>query len=327
MIFAVDLGTSNTTVYVKGVGVVLSEPTMAVVQCGKKMEIRLTGNAAKKMIGKTTGNSVLYSPVEDGIVVKPDVASLMLKDYFGRIVNGSMIKHRIRAVVSVNCGASLAERKVLENVFRGAGVNDVVIVDSPLALKQVVPENNAFFVDIGGGTTEISAVSKIGIIHAYSLNIGGNTIDDAIINLLSERFMLKIGKVTAEKIKHSIGSLYENDISTVTVSGRNVISGAPVSIELNAADVRPLIKSYIDKILEVVAAVINLVPPEMAGDMASKGIYIAGGCSHLAGLSEYVASALKLNVEVMDSNSLITGLSLLAADRTRLNEALNMENL
>ncbi len=327
MIIAVDLGTSNTTIYVKGVGVVLSEPTMAVVHCGKKTEIRFTGNSAKKMIGKTTGSSVLYSPVEDGIVVKPDVASLMLKDYFSRIVDGSIIKHRIRAVVSVNCGASLAERKMLENVFLNAGVSDVVIVDSPLALKQVVPENNAFFVDIGGGTTEVSAVSKIGIIHAYSLNIGGNTIDDAIVNLLSERFMLKIGKVTAEKIKLSIGSLYENDISTVTVSGRNIINGAPISIELNASDIRPLIKSHIDKILEVVAAVINLVPPEMAGDMAGKGIYLAGGCSKLAGLSEYVSGALKLNVEILEQNSLINGLSFLASDRNRLNEALNMENL
>jgi len=327
MDFAIDMGTSNTTIYVKGVGIVLSEPSMAVIQRGKKTEIRFSGAAAKKMLGKTTGNSELVCPLADGLVIKPEIAAMMLKDFFKRIVSGGVLKQKIRVVASINCGASLAERKILESVYNKAGVSDVVLVDTPLALNQVVSESNAFFVDIGGGTTEISAVTPIGIIHGYSLNIGGDTIDNAIIDLLAEQFSLRIGKVTAEKIKHTIGSLYENDISTVNVSGRDLMSGSPVNVEISSADLRPLIKSYSDKILEVVAAVINLVPPEMASDLTGKGIYLAGGGAKLAGLAEYMSSALKLNVEVLDASSAVSGLSTLSSDRARLNELLNLENL
>jgi len=322
------MGSVNTTIHIAGIGIVLCEPTVAIVQKAKKLELRFAGAAAQKMLGKTSVGAEVVYPVAEGVVVKPDAAVLMLRYFLNKVISAGMIKQKLRALVSCSCGLSLADRRALESVYMAAGLSEVILIDTPLALMQNVADNNAFFVDIGGGTSEIAAVNEsTGIIKGYSLNIGGLTIDNMITDYMAEKCGLKIGRQTAEKIKNTVGSLYENDISEFTVNGKDLVSGAPATADITAAALRESIRDLIDKIIDVTRAVLKLVPPDMIMEINKRGIYLCGGVSKLAGLSEYFCNALNLKIKSLDATAAVNGLSVLAQDKAKLGRLLSLEKI
>lgn len=324
---AIDLGSSYITIFQKGAGVILKEPSVAIVARNKKKkEIVECGAAALRSFKSSLGAAQMVYPIREGAVVSREDATLLIKEFIDRIVSGGVFTPHIKAVVAVSSGLSLVERRDVESVMIDAGVKDVVLVESPLALLAYTNSVGGLFVDIGGGTTDVAAVSKKGIANACAVNIGGNALNSRIIDFFVENYGLKIGDYTAEKLKLDIGSMYDNDLSTAEISGRDVVDGGPRVLEATARDVKAAISEPIDMIIEVIENVLNMCPPELAGEIGKKGIFICGGTSNLPGLLDYISVRLSLPVtQLMDEdNAVAEGAGILLSDRRLLSDMLNV---
>lgn len=327
MELAVDFGSSYITIYKRGEGIVLKEASVVVSTHKKKREVVESGNAAKNYVRTTMGNAREIYPVREGVVVSVEDASLMMSEFIKRILPEKIFKPQIRAVVMISSGLTVVERRDVETVMLNAGVKDVILVESPLALLAYTNSVGGLFLDIGGGTAEVASVTKNGISAACSVNIAGAMLNSKIIDYFVENYGLKIGDYTAEKLKLDVGSMYDNDLSATEISGRDVLDGTPRSMEASAKDVRRAILKSIDALIEVVENVLNMTPPELAGEIGKKGIFISGGTSELPGLIEYLGVRLYLPITQLKDydNAAALGGGVLLEDGKALSQMLNMK--
>lgn len=309
-VIAVDLGSVNTAIYRLGAGVVLLEPSVVLLDEQQKKKVKAVGSEAKRLIGKTAGKTSVCFPVSEGLIVDEKSATMMLERFLNKITL-KKLGARPQALLSVPCGLDSDEIKKYLRVFAGAGVYSVDLVESPIltALGLGVPiseSNPCFIVDIGGGTTNIAAVSLDGVIAGVNVNMGGRNVDAMIMKHIEEYFNLKIGTLTAESLKIQIGSLYENDGARVVVSGRDLTSGKPRSISVCSQDIIFPVKAFYDKLFEVVELVMAKLPAEVSAEIRRSGVYFSGGSSKIPGLDVYFRDRMAIKANVGDDPEIAT---------------------
>ena len=321
---ALDMGSVNTGIYQLGSGVVLFEPSVVAVENGEKRKVKAVGADAKKLIGKTSESTSVIFPVFEGEIEDEKNASVMIAKFLDKI-SAKTFFGRPGVLLSVPCGAENASVKRYEKVLNNAGVYNIDYVESPIltAIGLGVPiseSNPCFIIDLGGGTTSIAAVSLDGVIAGVNVNMGGSNIDAMLIDYIDEYFNLRIGTLTAERIKIQIGSLTENDRARTIVSGRDLESGAPRSVSISSHDIIIPIKMFFDKILEITSMVMGKLPAEVSAEIRKEGVYFAGGTSKIAGLDEYFRDkmAIKANIGTEPETATVTGGGIVTGDKELL---------
>jgi rod shape-determining protein MreB len=281
---AIDLGTANTLVYVKGKGIVANEPSVVAVQRDSRgvRTVKAVGRAAKEMLGRTPGSIEAIRPLKDGVIADFELTEKMLK-YFIAVAHNHRAIVRPRAVICIPYGITEVEKRAVRESAESAGCTSVHLIEEPMAasigadLPIHEPSGN-MIVDIGGGTTEVAVISLLGIVFSKSVRIGGDKMDEAIVHYLKKRFNLLIGERTAEQIKIVIGSAFpEEEIRTMQVKGRDLVAGIPKTIEVTSEEIREAIQEPINVIVEAIRYALEKTPPELAADIVDKGIILVGG--------------------------------------------------
>jgi rod shape-determining protein MreB len=287
---AVDLGTANTLVYVRGRGIVLNEPSVVAINT-KTGAILAVGAEAKQMIGRTPAHIVAIRPLKDGVIADFDVTEKMLR-YFIQKVHRRSFLAKPRVVVCVPSGITGVEQRAVEEATISAGARSAFIIEEPMAaaigagLPVHEPTGN-MVVDIGGGTTEVAVVSLGGIVTSQSIRIGGDELDEAIITYIKKEYSLMLGERTAEEIKIAISSAFPMpDEPQAEIRGRDLVTGLPKTIVVSAEEIRRAIEEPVNAIVDAVKNTLDKTPPELAADIMDKGIVLAGGGSLLKGLDE-----------------------------------------
>lgn len=290
---AVDLGTANTLVYVKGEGIVLNEPSVVAVNTITNAIIAV-GEEAKRMVGRTPAHIVAIRPLKDGVIADFDVTEKMLR-YFIQKVHQRRSLARPRVVVAVPSGITGVEQRAVEEATIQAGARAAFIIEEPMAaaigagLPIHEPIGN-MVVDIGGGTTEVAVISLGGIVTSQSLRVGGDEMDDAVINYIKRDYQLMIGERTAEALKLKIGSAFDlgDDELEDEIKGRDLASGLPKTIVVTAEEIRQSIEEPVSQVVQTVKDALDRTPPELASDIMDEGIILAGGGALLTGLDERI---------------------------------------
>jgi len=301
---AVDLGTANTLVYVRGRGIVLSEPSVVAID-QRSGEVHAVGLEAKRMLGRTPGTISAIRPLKDGVIADFDVTEQMLRHFIQKVH-----QHRFahpRVVVCVPSGVTGVEKRAVEEATLSAGARKAYLIEEPMAaaigagLPVAEPTGN-MIVDIGGGTTEVAVISLGGIVVSRSIRIGGDEMDQDIVNFARREYNLFLGERTAEDIKIAIGSAYpgEWDAQRVSLRGRDLLTGLPRSVEVGADQIREAIEPSVAQIVDTVKDTIEETPPELVADIMDQGIVLAGGGALLAGLDRRVAEATQMPVHIAD---------------------------
>jgi rod shape-determining protein MreB len=287
---AVDLGTANTLVYVRGRGTVLNEPSVVAIN-NKTGAILAVGSEAKKMIGRTPAHIQAIRPLKDGVIADFDVAEKMLR-YFIQKVHKRRLLAKPRVVVCVPSGITPVEQRAVEEATIAAGARSAYIIEEPMAaaigagLPVHEPTGN-MVVDIGGGTTEVAVISLGGIVTSLSIRIGGDELDEAIITYIKKEYSLMLGERTAEEIKITIGSAFPSaDEPHAEIRGRDLVSGLPKTIIVSAEEIRKAVEEPVNAIVDGVKTTLDKTPPELASDIMDKGIVLTGGGALLGGLDE-----------------------------------------
>ena len=281
---AIDLGTANTLVYAKGRGIVSSEPSVVAVQMDSRgvNRVRAVGKEAKSMLGRTPGSIRAVRPLKEGVIADFEVAEAMLRYFIKRAHNRSMLL-KPRIVISVPSGITEVEKRAVRESAISASARDVFLVEEPMAaaigagLPITEPSGN-MIIDIGGGTTEVAVISLAGVVYANSVRVGGDKMDDAILNYIKRKYNLLIGERTAELIKIEIGTAYPSDEPrTMAVKGRDLVAGVPKTLEISSEDIRGALVEPVNAIIEAAKIALERTPPELAADIADKGIVLTGG--------------------------------------------------
>lgn len=289
---AIDLGTANTLVYAKGRGIVISEPSVvAVVKDGRGADrVRAVGREAKEMLGRTPGNIVAIRPMKDGVIADFEITEAMLRYFIKKVYNGSRKLVRPRIVIAVPSGITEVEKRAVCESAMLAGAREVYLIEEPMAaaigagLPVTEPSGN-MIIDIGGGTTEVAVISLSGIVYANSVRVGGDKLDEAIINYIKRKYNLLIGERTAELIKIEIGTAYPLDeMLSMEIKGRDLVAGIPKTLEIKSEEVREALAEPINTIVESVKIALERTPPELSADIVDKGIVLVGGGSLLRNL-------------------------------------------
>nr|WP_224746748.1 rod shape-determining protein [Pelovirga terrestris] len=289
---AIDLGTANTLVFMRGKGIVVSEPSVVAVQTGAAGQRRVlaVGKDAKEMLGRTPGSIVAIRPMKDGVIADFDYAEEMLR-YFIRKVHNRKNLVRPRIVICVPSGITQVEKRAVRESAESAGAREVYLIEEPMAAAigaglPITEASGNLIVDIGGGTTEVAVISLAGIVHAQSVRVGGDKLDEAIVQYVKRKYNLLIGERTAEQVKIGIGSVYStgDDLQTMEVKGRDLVSGIPKTLEVNSDEIREAMSEPISTIIEAVRISLERTPPELAADIVDKGIVLAGGGAYLKNL-------------------------------------------
>ena len=301
---AVDLGTANTLVYVKGEGIVLNEPSVVAVERGSH-RILGVGLEAKRMLGRTPGNIVAIRPLKDGVISDFEVTEAMLS-YFIHKVHNRKAFVRPRIIVAVPFGITQVEKRAVRESAASAGAREVYLVEEPIAaaigagLPITEPSGN-MIVDIGGGTTEVAIISLAGIVYSTSIRVAGDKMDEAIIQHLKRKYNLLIGERTAELIKISIGSASPaSDDESMLVKGRDLVAGIPKTIEISSEEIRKALGDPINSIVEAVRMTLERTPPELSADIIDKGIVLAGGGALLTNIDDLLREETGLPVIVAE---------------------------
>jgi len=304
---AIDLGTANTLVYLKGHGIVINEPSVVAVQRdargGKK--ILAVGKEAKEMLGRTPGTITAIRPIKDGVIADFEITEAMLRYFIERAHNRrTMVKPRI--IICVPYGITEVEKRAVKEAAESAGARQVFLIEEPMAaaigagLPITEPSGN-MIVDIGCGTTEVAVISLAGIVYSKSVRVGGDKMDEAIVNYLKRKYNLLIGERTAEQIKIAIGTAYPDDeVRTMHVKGRDLVAGIPKTIEITSEEVREAISEPINTIVEAVRVALEKTPPELAADIVDKGIVLAGGGALIRNLDILLREETGLPVMIAD---------------------------
>jgi len=300
----IDLGTATTLVYVKGEGIILCEPSVVAIERSQN-RVLAVGEEAKRMLGKTPGNIVAIRPLQDGVITDFEVAEQMLR-YFITKVNRKKFLLKPRVVIAIPSGITEVEKRAVKDSALHAGAREVYLIEEPVAaaigvgLPIYEPIGN-MVIDIGGGTTEIAVISLAGLVLAKSIRIGGDEMDEAIIQHMKKTYNLMIGERTAEDIKIKIGSAYplEEEL-TMEVRGRDIVTGLPKSVSITSEEVREAMAEPITQILEVTRFTLERTPPELSADLIEVGIVLAGGGALLRGLDLLITEETGLPVHVAD---------------------------
>ncbi len=301
---AVDLGTANTLVYVKGKGIVLREPSVVTVHKDSK-KILAVGSEAKAMLGRTPGDIVAIRPMKDGVIANFDITEAMLR-YFTQKVHNRKTLVRPRMIICVPSGITQVERRAVRDSAENAGAREVYLVEETMAAAIGVglpieePGGN-MIVDIGGGTTEVAIISLAGIVYAQSVRVGGDEMDEAIISYIKRNYNLLIGERTAEQIKIDIGSACQvGDRKTVEIKGRDLVAAIPKTIAVSDEEIRDALSETVNAIVEAVRSALESTPPELAADIVDRGIVLAGGGSLLRGIDLLLREETGLPVTVAE---------------------------
>ena len=304
---AIDLGTANTLVLVKGKGIVINEPSVVAIKVNKlgQEEILAVGQEAKEMVGKTPGSIKAIRPMKDGVIADFNTTEMMI-EYFIRKVNGSRKFASPRIVICVPYGLTQVERKAVRESALNAGARSVYLIEEPMAAAigaglPVKEPNGNLVVDIGGGTTEIGVTSLGGLVLSKSIRVAGDKLDAAIKDYVKKKFNLLIGDRVAENLKIEIGTAIklDKDLTTV-VKGRDQIEGILTAVEITSEDIREAISDPLRQIAEALKSVLEQTPPELAGDIVENGIVLTGGGSLIRGLDKYLSDVVKLPVYIAE---------------------------
>ncbi|MCB1145389.1 MAG: rod shape-determining protein [Leptospiraceae bacterium] len=289
----IDLGTANTLVYVKGQGIVLSEPSVVAVHAGTG-KVLAVGQEAKRMLGRTPGEIVAIRPMKDGVIADFETVEKMIRYFINKVHNrATLVKPRI--VIGVPSGITEVEKRAVRESAEQAGAREIYLIEEAMAaaIGADIPVNEPagnMVIDIGGGTTEIAVISLSGMVISESIRVGGDEFDEAIIKHLRQQYNLVIGERTAEEVKLAIGNAFaEKKLETFELKGRDAMSGLPRTLTIDSAEIRKALKEPIDAILEGTMGVLEKTPPELAADIVERGIVMTGGGSLLKGLDKFLS--------------------------------------
>jgi rod shape-determining protein MreB and related proteins len=301
---AVDLGTANTLVYVRGRGIVLSEPSVVAIDHASG-EVHAVGVEAKRMLGRTPGTISAIRPLKDGVIADFDVTEQMLRHFIQKVH-----QHRFahpRVVVCVPSGVTGVEKRAVEEATRNAGARDAFLIEEPMAaaigagLPVSEPTGN-MIVDVGGGTSEVAVISLGGIVVSVSLRVGGDEMDEAIISHVKREYKLLIGNQTAEEIKLEVGSAFRlKEEVQAEVRGRDMLTGLPKTVIISSEEVRHALEEPVSQIVDAIKSTLDKTPPELAADIMDRGIVLAGGGALLTGLDERLRHESQMPVQLAES--------------------------
>lgn len=301
----IDLGTANTLVYIKGQGIVVREPSVVAIRDDSK-DVLAVGEEAKRMIGRTPGNIVAIRPMKDGVIADFDITQSMLSYFIQKAAaKKGVVSPRI--AICVPFGVTEVEKRAIEEAARNAGAKDAFLIEEPMAaaigagLRIEEPEGN-MVVDIGGGTSEIAIISLGGIVTAKSIRLGGDELDEAIVNYVKKEYSLMIGERTAEDVKIKIGSAYkEGDEIEMEIRGRDLISGLPKTMQISSSEVRDALRDPVNSIVDGIKSTLEKTPPELASDIMENGIMLTGGGALLRGLDKLVKQETGMPVQIAEN--------------------------
>jgi len=301
---AIDLGTANTLIYVKGKGIVLSEPSVVAIKKGTNQVLKV-GREAKEMLGRTPGGIVAIRPLKDGVIADFDVTEQMIRAFILKSHNRKALV-RPRVIVGVPSGITQVEKRAIRDSADQAGAREVYLIEEPMAAAigaglPVQEPSGSMIVDIGGGTTEVAVISLSGIVYSQSVRIAGDEMDEAITQYLKRKYNLLIGERTAENIKIQIGSAYPFDEPRkMEIKGRDLVDGIPKTLTINDSDIREALHDPVFSIVDAVKTALERTPPELSADIAENGIVLAGGGALLHGLDTLISLETHLKVRVAD---------------------------
>ncbi len=302
---AIDLGTANTLIHVKGEGIVCNEPSVVALRKDARdgRRILAVGAEAKKMLGRTPGSIVVIRPLKDGVIADFEVAESMLR-YFIQKTHNRRYLVRPRIVICAPSGVTAVEKRALREAAEAAGAREVYLIEEPMAaaigagLPITEPSGN-MIVDIGGGTTEVAVISLAGVVFSRSVRMGGDKMDEAITEYIKRKYNVLIGERTAELIKITLGSAYPgNEIQTMEIKGRDLVAGVPKIVEISDEEIREALMEPVRQIVESVRIALERTPPELASDIVGKGIVLAGGGALLRNLDVLLREETGLPVTI-----------------------------
>ncbi|MEA1971077.1 MAG: rod shape-determining protein [Thermodesulfobacteriota bacterium] len=304
---AIDLGTANTLVYVKGKGIVLDEPSVVAVHRDLRgtKKILAAGVDAKRMLGKTPGNIVAIRPMKDGVIADFETTEAMLRHFILRVHNRRTFV-RPRIIISIPSGITPVERRAVKETAESAGAREVYLIEEPMAAAigaglPITEPVSSMVVDIGGGTTEVAVISLAGVVYSNSVRVAGDKIDNAIVQYMKRKYSLLIGERTGETIKITIGCAYpEDEMRTVDVKGRDMVSGIPKIVEINSEEVMEAMSEPVGVIIDAIRDALENAPPELAGDIVDRGIVLAGGGALLRNLDVLLREKTGLPITIAD---------------------------
>ncbi len=303
---AIDLGTANTLIYLKGRGIILREPSVvAIREDGRYKKVLAVGEEAKKMVGKTPGTIKAIRPLREGVIADFEVTEAMIRYFIQRVHNRSyLVKPRI--IISVPSGTTQVERRAVKESAESAGAREVYLIEEPMAaaigagLPITEPIAN-MIVDIGGGTTEVAVISLGGIVVSHSIKVAGDKIDEAIQQYIKRKYNLLIGEATSEQIKIQIGTVIaEEPYEEMEIKGRDLVTGIPKTIVINSKEVQEAIKEPVELIVQAIKLVLEDTPPELAADIVDRGIILTGGGALLKNLDKLIEQETGLSVKIAD---------------------------
>lgn len=301
---AIDLGTANTLIYVKGKGIILSEPSVVAIKKGTNQVLKV-GKEAKEMLGRTPGSIVAIRPLKDGVIADFDVTEQMIRAFILKSHNRKALV-RPRVIVGVPSGITQVEKRAIRDSADQAGAREVYLIEEPMAAAigaglPVQEPSGSMIVDIGGGTTEVAVISLSGIVYSQSVRIAGDEMDEAITQYLKRKYNLLVGERTSENVKIQIGSAYPfDDPRKMEIKGRDLVDGIPKTLTINDSDVREALHDPVYAIVDAVKTALERTPPELSADIAEKGIVLAGGGALLHGLDTLISLETHLKVRVAD---------------------------
>lgn len=304
---SIDLGTANTLIYVTQRGIVLDEPSVVAIRNhnGQK-SVAAVGMDAKRMLGRTPGNITAIRPLKDGVIADFHVTEKMLQYFIHKVHENSFITPSPRVLVCVPCKSTQVERKAIRESALGAGAREVYLIEEPMAAAigaglPVEEARGSMVVDIGGGTTEIAIISLNGVVYSDSVRVGGDKFDDAIVTYVRRNYGSLIGEATAERIKQEIGTAYPGaEVLEIDVRGRNLAEGVPRSFTLNSAEILEALQEPLASIVGAVKSALEQSPPELASDIAERGMVLTGGGALLRDLDRLLSDETGLPVIVAE---------------------------
>ncbi len=306
---SIDLGTANTLIFVRGKGIVLNEPSVVAIRqerSGGGKSVVAVGNEAKRMLGRTPQSITAIRPLKDGVIADFTVTEKMLQFFIHKVHETRFFQPSSRVLICVPCGSTQVERRAIKESAAGAGAREVYLIEEPMSAAigaglAVQEPRGCMVIDIGGGTSEVAVISLNGIVYAESVRVGGDTFDDAIVNYVRRNYGIQIGEVTAERIKHSIGSAFPgNEVAEIEVKGRSVAEGVPRSFTLNSNEILEALQEPLAAITGAVKMALEQTPPELGADVAERGIVLTGGGSLLHDFDRLIEEEAKLPVVLAD---------------------------
>lgn len=306
---SIDLGTANTLIYVREKGIVLDEPSVVALRRDSysvQNRVAAVGSDAKRMLGRTPGNITAMRPLKDGVIADFHVTEKMLQHFIHKVHENRFLRPSPRVLICVPCGSTQVERRAIKESALGAGAREVYLIEEPMAAAMgaglpVEEATGSMVVDIGGGTTEVAIISLSGIVYAQSVRIGGDRFDEAIISYVRRNYGSLIGETTAERIKQDVGTAFpSSEVTQMEVRGRNLAEGVPRSFTLNSNEILEALQEPLTGIVGAVRAALEQAPPELAADIAERGMVLTGGGALLKDLDRLLMEETGLPVVVAE---------------------------